>query len=75
MRAVRVNSEGRERRVADFRIVSKPTHIAFTCPHCGDDVKIPWGEADAPEYWGDKWPDATCPSCDATVALDDWDYD
>lgn len=39
----------------DFRIVSKPAYIEFTCPACGSGVRIPWRQVNEPESWNDDW--------------------
>ena len=48
----------------NYIIVSKPDYIAFTCPHCHDEVEIPFSDVDyKTDYWGDgAWCD--CPSCE-----------
>lgn len=59
----------------DFTIVSSPTKIRLICPHCGEDIEIPWGEVDKPESWSDDWPNVECPECDKEIELGSWDYD
>lgn len=61
--------------MADFRIVSKPSYIALTCPHCEEDIKIPWKDVDAPECWSDQWDPVECPECKKEIDLNDWEYD
>lgn len=58
-----------------FHIDVKPVSITFVCPHCGEEVKIPWKNLDAPEYWGDDWGCVDCPECGGTVELGDHEYD
>lgn len=37
----------------DYTIISKPAYIQFECPHCHEDVEIPFGEVDyKTDYWG-----------------------
>ncbi|MBQ8616362.1 MAG: hypothetical protein IJ418_02500 [Clostridia bacterium] len=60
----------------DFVILSAPVAISFDCPHCGrDNIKIPWKDVDAPDCWGDRWPDVECPFCRKPVQLGEWEYD
>lgn len=59
----------------DFRIISKPVAISFSCPHCGFTQEIAWGELDVPDYWGDDWGEVECPECKKTVELGDYEYD
>lgn len=60
----------------DFIIISAPVSIAFDCPHCGEErVKIPWKDVNAPDYWGDRWPDVECPFCRKPVRLGEYEYD
>ncbi len=63
------------KKPGDFTIVSAPVKIHLICPHCGEDIEIPWGELDAPECWSDAWPDVECPECGKDIELGDWDYD
>ena len=59
----------------NYIIVSKPDYIAFTCPHCHDEVETPFSDVDyKTDYWGDgAWCD--CPSCEKEVELDEYEYD
>lgn len=59
----------------DFRIVSKPAYIEFTCPDCGSDVRIPWRQVNEPESWSDDWGTEYCPDCNAEIQLGEWEYD
>ncbi len=59
----------------DFTIVSAPTSIRFTCPHCKGEVKIDWDDITAPEYWGDPWGYVDCPECREEVCLGEYEYD
>lgn len=62
--------------MAEFRIISAPVKIAFECPYCEAEVEIPWKQINAPDYWGDDWPEVTCPECGRDdVVLGDWVYD
>lgn len=65
----------KQRYPTDFRIVSAPVEIAFKCPHCGEETKIPWRDVDVPECWSDLWPSVECPECGKSVALGEWEYD
>ena len=59
----------------NYIIVSKPDYITFTCPHCHDEVEIPFLDVDyKTDCWGDgAWCD--CPSCEKEVELDEYEYD
>lgn len=59
----------------NYTIISKPAYIQFECPHCHEDVEIPFGEVDyKTDYWGDgAWCD--CPNCGEEVVLDNYEYD
>lgn len=59
----------------DFNIIQKPVAIKLTCPHCNEDIKIPWDNLNVPEYWGDDWGEIDCPECDKTIKLGDYDID
>lgn len=61
--------------VADFIIISEPVAIELECPHCEEEVRIPWREIEVPECWSDNWPSVSCPNCGKEIALDDWQYD
>lgn len=56
----------------DFTINQKPVSISLSCPHCEFDMEIPWGEVDAPEYWGDAWKPIICPCCGERIELGDY---
>lgn len=59
----------------NYIIVSKLDYITFTCPHCHDEVEIPFSDVDyKTDYWGDgAWCD--CLSCEKEVELDEYEYD
>lgn len=58
----------------EFTITTKPVAIEFECPHCENEVSIPWDEVNVPGYWGDDWDDMECPYCHKMVALElEWD--
>ena len=59
----------------DFTIVSAPVKINLCCPHCDNNISIPWKDVDAPEYWGDRWPDVKCPDCGREIQLGEYEYD
>lgn len=59
----------------DFTIVSKPDHIRLECPHCGNDIEIPFDDVDVPECWQDNWGYVECPECQEMIKLGEWDYD
>lgn len=59
----------------DFTINQRPVSISFTCPHCEDDVEIPWDQLDVPMLWQDSWGTVNCPECGRRVALRDWELD
>ena len=59
----------------NYTIISRPSEIAFTCPHCEDDVVMPFEEVDFyTSYWGDG-ANVTCPNCGMEVELDEYEYD
>lgn len=58
----------------DFHINVKPVSIDFDCPHCGLHQEVSWGEIDVPESWIGTWGEVSCPSCEKTVILGDYDY-
>lgn len=63
------------REGTDYTIVSKPDHIIFECPHCGEYVEVDFLLVYFnTSYWGDgAWCD--CPNCGKEVELGDYDYD
>lgn len=61
--------------ITDFHIDVRPVSITLRCPHCGNEVKIPWGEIDEPDNWGDNWGFVNCPVCSEEIELGDFDYD
>ncbi len=65
----------KQQELTDFRIVSAPVEIALECPHCGEEIKIPWRDVDAPECWSDRWYPVDCPECGKSIELGEWEYD
>ena len=61
--------------MTDYTIVSKPDHIDVICPHCDEDVRIPFDQVNfKSSYWGDGgW--CTCPECGKDIELGDYEYD
>lgn len=60
----------------DFHINVKPVSIDFTCPHCGCEAEVKWGQVDVPESWSSgDWGEVECDVCGETVELGDWIYD
>lgn len=59
----------------DYTIVSTPSFIQFECPHCKEEVEVPFDKVDyKTECWSDgAWAD--CPECGKEVELGDYDYD
>ena len=58
-----------------YTIISRPHHIQFECPHCGNDVEVPFRDVDYnTDYWGDG-ASCICPACDEEVELDEFEYD
>lgn len=58
----------------DYTIISKPNYIIFVCPHCGENVHVPFAEVD---YFTDYWGDGAvvdCPECGKEVELSGYDY-
>lgn len=62
-------------KLTDFHIDVKPVSITFICPHCGEEVTVPWPKIDVPECWGDDWGYGECPDCEKEVKLGDYEYD
>ena len=59
----------------DYVIVSKPSTIEFECPHCFNDVELPFSDVDfKTDYWGDG-AYCKCPECGKEVELDNYEYD
>lgn len=55
-------------------IATETVAIEFECPHCECEVRIPWGEVNAPGDWGDDWDDVECPYCHKMVSIEpEWD--
>lgn len=43
-----------ENNPVDYTIVSAPAYVNFICPHCFNDVEIPFSDVDfKTDYWGD----------------------
>lgn len=59
----------------DFHIDTKPVSITLRCPHCDNEVVIPWHLVNDPDYWGDDWGTVDCPVCQKEVKLGEYDYD
>ena len=58
-----------------YTIISRPHHILLECPHCGNDVEVPFQDVN---YYNDYWGDGgtcTCPDCGEDVELDEFEYD
>lgn len=68
-----ISREGNMR--IDYTIISKPAYIQFECPHCHEDVEIPFGEVDyKTDYWGDgAW--CNCSKCNKEIELNNYEYD
>lgn len=59
----------------DYTIISKPSYIIFTCPHCEEEVEVRFDEVDFnTDYWGDGAV-CDCPECGEEVELGDYEYD
>lgn len=60
---------------ASYTIISKPSYIRLDCPHCKEDIELPFDAVDfKTDYWGDgAWCD--CPECGKEIELGDWEYD
>ena len=58
-----------------YTIISKPDHITFECPHCNENVNVPFGDVDYnTDYWGDgAW--VNCAECGKEVELGGYEYD
>ena len=45
--------KNKENNTIDYTIVSKPAFVNFICPHCFNDVEVPFSDVDfKTEYWG-----------------------
>ena len=59
----------------NYVIISKPDHINLCCPHCEQEVNIPFDEVDfKTDYWGDG-AYVDCPECEKEIELGDYEYD
>lgn len=59
----------------DYTIVSKPDYIEVKCPHCSENVRIPFDQVDfESDYWDDGGR-CTCPECEKDIELGDYEYD
>lgn len=59
----------------DYVINSKPDSISLECPHCGEEIEIPFDEVDfKTDYWGDGGY-CNCPECGKQIELGDYEYD
>lgn len=64
-----------EKMKTDYVINSKPDSISLECPHCGEEIEIPFDEVDfKTDYWGDGGY-CNCPECDKEIELGDYEYD
>lgn len=48
------------------------------CENCGQKInslRVNTFMYDAPDYWGDRWPDVECPFSRKPVQLGEWEYD
>lgn len=72
---VRGKSESTVMKEVSYTIISKPSEIFFTCPHCDSEIWMDFYEVDYnTDYWGDGgW--VTCPECENDVALGDYEYE
>lgn len=59
----------------DFTIMSAPVEIRLECPHCTNDIRIPWNDVDHPDCWQDDWGWIECPECGEDIKLGEYDYD
>lgn len=59
----------------DFRIYSRPVFIELECPYCEYDIHFLWDEIDVPDCWEDAWGEVTCPYCNKSIELGDYEYD
>lgn len=58
-----------------YIIISKPAYISFTCPHCGEDIEVPFRKV---AYNSKVWDDGAtviCTECGKEVELGEWEYD
>ena len=64
-----------ENNPIDYTIISKPAFVNFICPHCFNDVEVPFSDVDfKTDYWSDG-AYCNCSLCDKEVELGDFDYD
>ena len=67
------------KRLKDDRVswiaVSVPVTAVFRCPHCLEQVEVPFKEC---SFYDDNWAEGgwcICPECNENVELGDWEYD
>ena len=66
--------EGKFEMGTYYEIISKPDYITFECPHCEEEVQVPFECANYnTSYWGDGAL-VNCPECGKEVELDEYDY-
>lgn len=54
----------------DYTITSVPTSVSFECPHCNEEVELPFET----RFW-EGYEEVKCPECNNKVRLCEWDYD
>lgn len=60
---------GTNNATTDYTIISKPAYVQFECPHCHEEVEIPFNKVNyKTDYWGDgAW--CNCSNCSKEVNL------
>lgn len=64
---------------ATITVVNMPSHITCHCPHCGEEIKIPYLDFlnMISEYYYGDWIGDTfeCPECEEEIEIKDVDWD
>ena len=67
-------NNGRFAKPVNFTIISKPDYIELQCPHCKQNVEIPFKNVN---FYTSDWSEGgetDCPDCGLTVKLGEYEY-